>query len=116
VRPFPGSDGQWRISTAGGGFPRWSAAAPELLFLSGATIMAAPYAVVGDSFRADTPQIWSPTTIEGSGASNTAYDLHPDGTRVATAAAPKTDSGVQNKVVFVFNFGDYLRTIAPGTK
>ena len=26
------------------------------------------------------------------------------------------ERGVQDKVVFVFNFGDYLRTIAPGTK
>jgi hypothetical protein len=25
-------------------------------------------------------------------------------------------SEVQHHVVFVFNFGDYLRTIAPGTK
>jgi len=25
-------------------------------------IMAAPYTVVGDAFRAETPQIWSPTS------------------------------------------------------
>ena len=78
--------------------------------------MVAPYAVVGESFRAGTPQIWSPTSIQGVAPGNTAYDVHPDGTRVATSAVPEQSSGVQDKVVFVSNFGDYLRTIAPGTK
>ena len=32
--------------------------------------MAAPYAVVGDSFRADTPQIWSPTSVQGVSTTN----------------------------------------------
>ncbi len=78
--------------------------------------MAAPYAVVGDAFRADTPQIWSPAGIQGAGDPEPAFDLHPDGQRVAAAVQPDSASGVQDKVVFVFNFGDYLRTIAPGTK
>ena len=99
VRPFPGPGGPRRISTTGSLYTRWSATAHELLFLNQGTIMAAPYTVVGDSFRADTPQIWSPA-----------------GQRVATAAAPEQGSDVQDHVVFVFNFGDYLRTIAPGTK
>ena len=47
---------------------------------------------------------------------NTAYDLHPDGKRVATSVAPEQVSSVQDHVVFVSNFGDYLRTIAPGNK
>jgi hypothetical protein len=29
---------------------------------------------------------------------------------------PEQGSGVQDHVVFIFNFGDYLRTIVPGTK
>jgi hypothetical protein len=77
--------------------------------------MAAPYAVVGDAFRADTPQIWSPTSIQRATSSST-YDLQPDGKRVATTAGSEQGNVVQDKVVFVFNFGDYLRTIAPGTK
>ncbi len=118
VRPFPGPGGPWRISTAGGFYPQWSAAAPELLFLpiGQARIMAATYAVVGDSFRADTPQVWSPPNIQGATGTNAAYDLHPDGKRVATSVVSTQASGVQDKVVFVFNFADYLRTIAPGNK
>jgi serine/threonine-protein kinase len=117
VRPFPGPGGKWRISTAGGQYPRWSATAHELLFINAQSkVMFAPYAVVGDSFRAETPQIWSPTSIQGVAPGNTAYDVHPDGKRVATSAAREQGSSVQDKVVFVSNFGDYLRTIAPGNK
>jgi hypothetical protein len=78
--------------------------------------MVAPYSVIGESFRADTPQLWSPTNFQGASATNAAYDLHPDGKRLAVLAAQDQASGVQDKVVFVFNFADYLRKIAPGTK
>jgi serine/threonine-protein kinase len=115
VRQFPGPGGPWRISTAGGRFPRWSATAPELLFIEGqGTIMAARYAVVGGSFRADTPRVWSPTGIQGVAPGNAGYDLHPDGKRVAAAAVADDSEGVANdKVVFFFNFGEYLKKIAP---
>ena len=118
VRPFPGPGGQWRVSTAGGIYPRWSATTHELLLAPSGqgTIMAAPYTVVGDSFRADTPQLWSPTSIQGVSTINGGYDLHPDGKRVATVCGPGAGQRRQDKVVFVFNFVDYLRTIAPGTK
>ncbi len=77
--------------------------------------MFASYAVEGDSFRADKPQIWSPTNI-GPLANSSPYDVHPDGKRLAVVPAADQGSAVQDKVVFVFNFADYLRTIAPGTK
>jgi hypothetical protein len=70
----------------------------------------------GDSFRADPPPIWSPTSVRGGSSPAISYDLHPDGKRLAAVAAQDQASGVQDKVVFVFNFADYLRKIAPGTK
>jgi hypothetical protein len=78
--------------------------------------MAAPYAVVGDSFRAAAPQNWSPASIQSQSLTVALFDLHPDGKRVATAVSRDQGSGVRDKVVFVSNFGDYLRTIAPGTQ
>ena len=119
VRPFPGPGGKWRISTEGGAVPRWSATTPELLFrrpVNSGQIMVASYAVVGEAFRAGTPQLWSPTIAEGWGPGTAGYDLHPDGKRVAAAAAQVQADSVQDKVVFVSNFADYLRTIAPGNK
>jgi Tol biopolymer transport system component len=117
VRPFPGPGGVWRVSTEGGVYPHWSATAHELLFVNQTQnkVMVAPYAVAGDSFRPDTPHVWSPTSLTNLGA-NLPYDIHPDGKRLALAAARDLASVVQDKVVFVFNFADYLRTIAPGTK
>jgi len=113
VRSFPGPGGPWRVSTEGGMFPRWSTTAPELLFLNlSLKLMFAPYAIAGNSFRADKPQLWSPTSLTPAGI-NYSYDLHPDGKRLAVMAA-QDESGVgQNEIVFVFNFFEYLRKIAP---
>ena len=119
VRPFPGPEGKWRVSTAGGAYSRWSAATRELLFrLPQATgpLMTAPYAVVGESFRADAPRVWSPTILVGTIATNAGYDPHPDGTRIVAAAGQASGDVVQDQVVFVFNFADYLRTIAPRSR
>jgi hypothetical protein len=94
--------------------PRWSGATHELIFLDlNRTVMSASYDAVGDSFHAGKPQVWSPTAIRGPRVGNAAYDLHPDGKRLAALAAVEQASGT-DKVVFVFNFFDYLRTIAPG--
>ena len=116
VRPFPGSGGPWRVSTAGGNWPRWSAKANELLWVepSLGRVMFAPYSVVGDAFRADTPQQWSPAGIRPIGVS-IVFDLHPDGKRVA-AAVDQSQIAVQDHVVIMSNFFDYLRQIAPVKK
>ena len=112
VRPFPGPGGKWRISTGGGGQPRWSATAHELLFLNSGSVMYAPYDAAGDSFRAGKPQLWSPTSYRSLGFT-VMYDLHPDGKRLAIGPAMDQGSVVQDKVVFFFGFGDYLKKIAP---
>ena len=116
VRPFPGPGGKWRISTVGGSHAHWSATSHELLFQNQGKILFAPYSVVGDSFRPEKPQVWSPTSHVSLGT-NYPYDIHPDGKRLAIIAARDETSAVaQDKVVFLFGFGDYLKKIAPGTK
>ena len=116
VRPFPGPGGPWRVSTAGGNWPRWSATTRELLWVEPAQgkVMFAPYSVVGDAFRPDKPQQWSPTSTRPIGGSIN-FDLHPDGKRVA-AAVDQSQITVQDHVVIMSNFFEYLRTIAPGKK
>ena len=85
VRPFLGPGRQWRVSTEAGRLPLWSPTAHQLLFVMNSQnkVMFAPYDVVGDSFRAEKPQLWSPTSMSGS------YDLNPDGKPIA-AARPGT--------------------------
>ena len=111
--PFlPG--GKWRVSTEGGTLPVWSAATHELLFVDPARnkIMVAPYSVAADSFHVDKPHLWSATSVTLHGVNYT-YDLHPDGKRLAIPRPP--DSG-SDKVVFVFNFANYLRKISGSAK
>ena len=115
VRPFPGPAGLWRMSSGGGGYPRWSAVSRELLFVTFPNVMVAPYDVVGDSFRADNPRLWSSTSIRGVGLPSP-YEIHPDGKRLAVMGSRDEGTAAQDTVVFFFNFFDYLRQIAPGTK
>ncbi len=119
VRPFPGPGGPWRVSSAEGGtYPRWSPMTSEILFLSKGKVMAARYRVVGDALQAETPQPWSPTgyVSPGGSPSSAPFDVHPDGKRLAVLAARPEADVVNDKVVFLFNFFDELRRIAPVTK
>jgi len=121
VRPFPGPGGKWRISSGGGTYPRWSEATRELLFVnpfdpSPSKVMTAPYFVAGESFRADTPQLWSPISVQGTGTANSPFDIHPDGKRIATAPLPDQPGVVQDRIVFIFNFPEYLSTLMSANK
>ncbi len=118
VRPFPGPGGKSQISTGGGTYPTWSHTKRELFYSLNGQIMVAPFAVEADSFRAEKPRLWSDGRyLERPG--NRGFDLHPDGERFALALAPaaQTPSGTkQDKVVFIFNFFDELRRIAPAAE
>ena len=119
VQPFPGPGGKWLISTSGGNFPIWSLARRELFYNTpgaAAQIMVASYTVDGDSFRADKPRPWSEARhISRQGTRM--FDLHPDGERFALSAMPETQTETTpDKVVFIFNFFDELRQIAPVTR
>jgi len=87
--------------------------AHELLFTSpGGKILFAPYTVVGDSFRADKPQPWTSTTFVGLGNAFP-YAIHPDGKRLALIAQSDQAGATDDKVVFVFNFIEYLKKTVP---
>jgi serine/threonine-protein kinase len=115
VRPFPSGVGKTQISSGGGLYPTWSSSRRELLYqtVSQQQIMVATYAVKGDSFTADKGRLWSPGRFQARPRLRS-YDLHPDGNRLAVA--PVLDAQAQtkqDKVVFVFNFFEELRRIAP---
>jgi serine/threonine-protein kinase len=109
IRPFPGPGGTRVVSTGIGNNPTWSRMRRELFYgTADRHIMALPYSVEGDSFRAGTPVQWS--RIRFVNRRGGGFDLHPDGERLAMAKMP--DDTERNKVVFVFNFFDELRRIA----
>ncbi|HXG70117.1 MAG TPA: protein kinase, partial [Gemmatimonadaceae bacterium] len=115
VRPFQGTEGKWKVSTAGGVHPAWSTKKNELLYMSfGAPnfIMASSYSVTGDVFNADKPRQWAPVAVMHHG-NERPYDLHPDGLRIAMIKLPEVSEQQRDRAVFVFNFFDELRRVAP---
>jgi serine/threonine-protein kinase len=116
VRPFPGPGGKWQISTGNGLLPMWSQKRPELFYGTldnPGQIMVASYSVDGDSFRADKPRPWSEGRFVVRPRQRS-FDLNPDGDRLALWALTEAQATArQDKVVFIFNFFDELRRLAP---
>jgi Tol biopolymer transport system component len=115
VRPFPGPGSKWQISTNSGSFPVWSRTRRELFYEADLLkrIMVASYIVEGDSFRVEKPRPWADRRYMPRLVGQD-FDLHPDGERVALALASETETAVkQDKIVFIFNFFDELRRLAP---
>jgi hypothetical protein len=83
------------------------------VYRSGDQIMAASYTVKGDMLVAEKPRVWIAKL--GAAAGTAAWDLAPDGKRVAvvtpveSAEAPKQE----HEVVFLQNFFDELRRRVP---
>jgi len=115
VRPFPGPGGKWQISTGGGSVPEWSRNGKELFFRTlDNKITVVTHTDAGDSFRADKPQLWSPGQFTELGVFTNNFALHPDGKRFAVLKAPGTEQAAAvNKVSFIFNFFDELRSKFP---
>ena len=73
--------------------------------------MVVPYSTEGDSFKPERPRPWTEQTILFRPRIRP-FDLHPDGTRFAIWLDAEPQSA-QNNVVFIFNFFDELRRLAP---
>jgi Tol biopolymer transport system component len=118
VRPFPGPGGKTQISNGGGVAPKWSRNGKELFYrtTTNSKIMVVPYTASGDTFRAGKPQLWSPGEFTDRGTTYN-FDLHPDGKRFVVLKAPGTgQTTAVNKVSFIFNFFDELRSKFPPGK
>jgi len=113
VRPFPGPGGRWQISKGGGFAPLWSRDGRELLFQTlDQRVIAVSYSAKGDSFAAGKPRVWSETRLLNTGGFP-AYDLAPDGKRLAAILARDQAGGEPTHLTFLLNFFDELRRRAP---
>jgi Tol biopolymer transport system component len=91
VTSFPGATGKWRVSTAGGSWPRWRRDGKEIFFLSldNAKLMAAEVDSRGTQFSVGTEHAlfaarWRP-------GARYSYDVAPDGRILgATLIEPPT--------------------------
>src|SRR5262245_3908328 len=110
-----------RQRSRGDGFqPTWSPKGGELFYQApDRTIMVATYSVQRDLFNSDKPTRWSAAQvlIRPRGfisLTGRAFDVHPDGTRIAGAVAEtaKGDS-TPGHVVLILNFSEELKRLAP---
>lgn len=75
--------------------------------------MVAEYKAATDTFDAARPRIWAEVKFETRGGQSREYDLHSTSDRFAVPGLAQVGSERQHKAVFVFNFTDELRRVAP---
>jgi Tol biopolymer transport system component/DNA-binding winged helix-turn-helix (wHTH) protein len=116
VHAFPDGHGKRQISGDTGTNPAWSRNGRDLFFWTFGGprnhLMAASYRVLGDSFVADKPRVWSekrPVTF----TSTRSYDPAPDGKRIVALMPAETPEEPPGHLIFLLNFFDELRRRVP---
>ncbi|MGI8784254.1 MAG: protein kinase domain-containing protein [Acidobacteriota bacterium] len=117
VRPFFGPGGKRQISMGGGVFPTWSPNGKELFYRTDdQRIWVCTYSASEHAFEAGRPRLWSQGQFTDRGVSPN-FAIAPDGKRFAVLKAPDVEGEFgTDKVVFVLNFFDELRRVAPVRK
>jgi hypothetical protein len=84
--------------------------------------MVTTYSVQGDAFNAERPRRWSDARflVRPRGFlsyTGRAFDVHPDGRRIAGAVAETAEAGsTLAHVVLILNFSQELQRLAPGRR
>ena len=77
VRPFPGGEGRWMISTGGGATPKWRGDGRELFYQLNREIWAVAISPVATGLEVGTPQ-----RVLDIGAGSSGWDVARDGQRI----------------------------------
>jgi len=110
VRPFPGAEGKWQISSDGGEYSFWAPGGRELYYETmDHRIMVVSFQTQGKTFAAGKPRVWSSVPVLGQLYKN--LDLHPDGKRFAVF--PRQDNSESLHLTMMLNFADELARKAP---
>jgi Tol biopolymer transport system component len=110
VRAFPDHGRQWPVSTGGGSFPEWSRTANELFYRTeGQRLMVASFKVIGDTFVAEKPRVWSDKRLFNTGYVQN-FDLAPDGKRFAVLLSADGEAQRERpRLMLALNFFDEVR-------
>jgi len=103
VAPYPGPGGKWRISTAGGDWPRWRRDSTEIYYLAAdnRTLMAASVNGKGSSFEVGAVK----PLFEAPRVGGYHYDVTADGQRFLVNKAPEQTASVPITVVVNWTAG-----------
>ncbi|MBI3447517.1 MAG: serine/threonine-protein kinase [Acidobacteria bacterium] len=92
VRPFPGGDGRWQISTPLGDEPRWGRDSRELFYRADGVIYRVPVETAR-GFSAGRPERFVDRVAKGIVPYT--YSIAGDGTRILTFRTPKEGGSVR---------------------
>jgi serine/threonine protein kinase/Tol biopolymer transport system component len=103
VAPFPGADGKWQISTAGGIRPRWRRDGSEIFYLApDDKLMAAAVNAKGSSFDVDAVK---PLFQTRATATRYSYDVSADGQRFLINTTPEQTTSAPITIVLNWTAG-----------
>jgi Tol biopolymer transport system component len=109
LRPYPGPDRRWQVSTDGGTSPLWNRSGRELFYRNGNKMMAVFVSTAPDVTLATPRIIFEQPYAYGSTIALTNYDVSADGQRFLMV---KRESGVAYLNV-VLNWFSELARLAP---
>lgn len=103
VAPFPGADGKWQISTAGGIRPRWRRDGSEIFYLApDDKLMAALVNAKGSSFEVGAVK---PLFQTRATATRYSYDVSADGQRFLINTTPEQAASAPITIVVNWTVG-----------
>src|SRR5262249_48683029 len=110
VRPYPGPDRTWQVSTKGGTHPQWNPSGRELFYRDGNKMMAVDVSVTGSSLVLSSPRLLFEQRYSFGNAQTTAnFDVANDGQRFLMV---KTDSA-GGRLNVVLNWFEELKQRVP---
>jgi serine/threonine-protein kinase len=112
LRPYPGPDRRWQVSTDGGTSPLWNHDGKELFYRNGTKMMAVSVSHTPDLTLATPRVIFEQRYGYGNTTALTNYDVSADGQRFLMV---KGESGVASLSV-VLNWTEELKRLVPAGK
>jgi hypothetical protein len=109
VRPYPGPDRKWLVSTDGGTSVRWNSNGRELFYRNGDKMMVVDVST-SPELKLSAPRLLFEQRYAFAGSTTMAnYDVSPDGQRFVMV---KDDSG-SGRLNIVLNWFEELKRLAP---
>jgi serine/threonine protein kinase/Tol biopolymer transport system component len=97
VRPFPGADAKWQVSTNGGRSPRWHRNGKEIFFLNGVKVMAVEVGGSGSTFQIGrVREHFDPTSMGGISI----RDISAEGERILLQISSGQEGSTPLTLVF----------------
>ena len=115
VQPFPSVGAKWKISTEGGGEPRWAPTGRELFYLNGDKMMSAPLET-RPAFRVFKSRLVFEALYAHINADVPNYDVAPDGQRFLLVQENQQKATVTQLNVVLNWFGELKQRAGEGQK